>query len=75
MALGASRASYRKSDFAGIRVMAHALARSPEPGSITDVAASIEHGVGSILRQLMRFGWIPVLRSSISLMPEDILDR
>lgn len=35
-----------KADFSGIRVVAHSLARSPEPGSITDVAASIEHVAG-----------------------------
>ena len=32
--------------FAGIRVMARSLATSPESGSITDVAASIEHVAG-----------------------------
>jgi hypothetical protein len=39
-------ATYRKPDFAGIRVMARSLASSPEPGSISDVAASIGHVAG-----------------------------
>ena len=39
-------ATYRECDFTGIRVMARSLSRSSEPGSITDVAASIGHVAG-----------------------------